>query len=207
MYSITNLAVNDFIEKLAAPTFPNPAVGSAAAIAGAMAAALVEMSYEITIKKAEEQQEGLIKYIKELREIRQHCLLLATEDMKAYDEVVNATRLKEKYPNEYETAMKNATDTLVRVVKNCELILAHVQQVIETCYVKVLGDLAGSAYLAEAAAAAAKTGVEVNLKLITDKDYKKEVSILVQSSYKKSSETKDKIIAAMQNSKGKTGNG
>lgn len=194
MYNITNLSVSEYLDKLAAPIFPGPAVGSAAATAAAMAAALLEMSYEITIKKDEEQQENLRKCKKEIKDIRQQCLFLATEDMKAYAEVIKVTRKKEDYPYEYETAMKKATDTLIGVIQNCEPILTGIKQFVPSCYVKVLGDLAGSAYLAEAAAGIAKEGIEVNLKGISDEVYKKEVSKLAHDSCKMISEIKDKIL-------------
>lgn len=197
MDKIANLTVNDYLNKLAAPVFPGPAVGSAAATTAAMAAALVEMSYAITLKKDMKQLENLEAFIKELTDIRRLCLAIATEDVLAYGEVVKAAKLKKESPTEFERAMKRATDTLVAIVKNCESILTNIEQVVQTCYEKVLGDLAGSAFLAEAAANTARAGVEVNLQQISDQNYKKGVTASVQKSYKKCLAIKEKIIAKM----------
>jgi len=194
LYSIDSLTVSEYLEKLAAPNFPGPASGSAAATVAAMAAALLEMSCQVTMNK-DEQQRNLPKFLKTIEVIRKNCLYLATEDMKAYAEVVRATKSKKEFPDEYEVAMKNATEPLVSIVKNCDSILVRIEQVVSTCYIKVLGDLGGSAYMAEAAAAAAKQGVEVNLKLLYDKSYKKNVLNSVRESYRHCSETKDRIVA------------
>jgi len=194
--TIANLTVKDYLAQLAAPVFPAPAVGSAAATTAAMAAALVEMSSEITRKKDRKQEKELGKLIEELQTIRQHCLALATEDMAAYWEVVQANKEKEEFPAAHEAAMKKATDTLVAVVKDCEFILTSIEELIPTCYKKVLGDLLGSTYLAEAAANTARRGVEINLQVINDQNYIKEAAASVRDSYQKCCEAKEKIIAS-----------
>ncbi|MDP4128023.1 MAG: cyclodeaminase/cyclohydrolase family protein [Bacillota bacterium] len=194
LYSIDNLTVNEYLEKLAEPNFPGPASGSAAATIAAMAAALLEMSCEVTMKK-DEQQSNLMETIKDMKEMRKHCLFLATEDMTAYAEVVRAMKAKKESPEKYEEAMKNATDTLVAIVKDSHSILTQIEKVIKTCFIKIWGDLAGSTYMAEAAAAAAKQGVEINLRLLHDERYKEEVQNLVLESYRNCAETKDRIIA------------
>jgi formiminotetrahydrofolate cyclodeaminase len=194
--SIENLTVNEYLKKLAAPNFPGPASGSAAATAAAMAAALLEMSCEVTLNK-DEQKSNLKECLKNAAAIRNHCLFLATEDMQAYAEVVKAAKLKKEFPEEYEIAMKNATDTLLSIVKNCESLLTQIEQAACICYIKVLGDLGGGAFLAEAAAAAAKQGVEINIHLLKDDDYKKNALESVRQSYKNCSETKDRIVATM----------
>lgn len=198
LYSIDSSTVDEYLEKMAAPSFPGPASGCAAATSTAMAAALLEMSLEVTMKK-NEQHRNLEESLKDIETIRKRCLILATEDMKAYAEVVKASKSKKEFPDKYQDAMKNAIDPLVSIVKNCELILTQVEHVVNICYIKVLGDLVGSAYMAEAAAGAAKYGVEVNLKLLHDNSYKNDVLNIVRESYRNSSEIKDRIVAAQAN--------
>lgn len=190
------MTVNEYLEKLAAPNFPGPASGSAAATVAAIAAALLEMSCKVTINK-DEQKRNLMKPLKNIEAIRKHCLSLATEDMKAFAEVIRTTKSKKESPDEYEAALKNATETLVAIVKNCDSILTQIERLVNTCYIKVLGDLAGSAYIAEAAAAASKQGVEFNLQLLHDEHYKKNVLSFVRESYRNISQTKDRIVAAI----------
>jgi len=135
--------------------------------------------------------------LKEAAAIRKHCLYLATEDMKAYAEVVSAAKAKQELPDRYEVGMQKATDTLAAIVSNCQALLKLIESLVEISYVKVLGDLGGSAHLAEAAAAAAKQGVQVNLGLVQDELYKKNVLTAVLESYKNSSAAKERIIAAI----------
>lgn len=183
------LTVHEYLEKLAAPDFPGPASGSAATVA-AMAAALLEMSCKVTIRKGGENIPISLKHIED---VRNQCLALATEDMKTLAEVVKAAKSKADFPDEYEKAMKNATNTLVSVVKNCEMILTGVEQFFHLSNKRVLGELAGSANMAEAAAVSAKHGVKVNLSLIHDEFYKEKVWAIVCESYQNSTEMKQRM--------------
>jgi formiminotetrahydrofolate cyclodeaminase len=188
--SIDCLTVHEYLEKLAAPDFPGPASGSAAATVAAMSAALLEMSCKVTMRKGGENIPISLKHIED---VRYQCLVLATEDMKTLTEVVKAAKSKAEFPDEYEEAMKNATNTLVSVVKNCEMILTGVEQFIHLSNKRVLGELAGSANMAETAAASAKYGVKVNLSLLQDEFYKEKVWAIVRESFQNSSEMKQRI--------------
>jgi formiminotetrahydrofolate cyclodeaminase len=176
---------------MAAASFPSPASGSAAATVAAMALALLEMSCKVTMKKS---GENLPISLNELGEIRQQCLYLATEDMITLTEVVRAAKSKADFPDRYENAVKKATEPLVAIVENCELILTLIEQLIDNSSKKVLGELAGSAYMAEAAAASAKLGIEINLGLLNDENYKEDVMINILGSYRKGTEAKDRIL-------------
>ncbi|MGF7184630.1 formiminotetrahydrofolate cyclodeaminase [Desulfitispora alkaliphila] len=189
MYSLDNLTVNELLDKLAEAKFPGPASDSAAAITGAMAAALLEMSCEVTLKK-DTKKESLKSSMKSIKAIRKDCLVLATEDMKAYAKVIQSEKLKDTSPSEFELAMKNATDTLVSIAENCNSIMTHIEQIVSICYIKVLGDLGVSAYLAEAAARSAKQGVEANVHLLHDVQYKESVLASIYQNYHNCSELK-----------------
>ncbi|HYK74202.1 MAG TPA: cyclodeaminase/cyclohydrolase family protein [Pseudoneobacillus sp.] len=187
---IDDLTIYEYLEKLAAPDFPGPASGSAAATVAAMAAALLEMSCKVTIRKG---VENIPLSLKNIADVRNQCLTLATVDMKTLAEVVKTAKCKTDFPDEYEEAMKNATDTLVAVVKNCEIILTGVEQFLPLANKRVFGELAGSANMAETAAASAKFGVKVNLSLIHDEFYKENVWAVVRESFQNSTELKQRI--------------
>lgn len=191
MERIDHLTIHDYLEKLASPSFPGPASGSAAATVAAMAAALLEMSCRVTLQKGVETNPNSINIIEE---IRRQCLDLATEDMMMLTEVIRAAKTKKELPDKYEMAMKNATDTLVSIVKNCEFILTQIEQLIPVCNKKVLGELMGSTYMAEAAATSAKLGVEANLPFLHDEYYKENVLAIICKNYRHCTEAKDRII-------------
>ncbi|WP_338469647.1 cyclodeaminase/cyclohydrolase family protein [Niallia sp. XMNu-256] len=191
---IDELTVYEYLEKLASPEFPNPASGSAASTIAAMAASLLEMSYKVTVTNNEKKMPISLN---EIEGIRHQCMRLATEDMIALAEVVKATKFKSAFPVKYEEAMKKATDPLVSVVKNCEIILSWIVQLIPIANKSVLGELAGSANMAEAAATSAKQGIEVNLLLLSDKVYIGNVQAAIHKSYKNTIETKQRIDKSM----------
>ena len=56
MYNIRNLTLEEYLEKIAEPSFPGPASGSVCATAAAMASAVVEMSCKASIKKDPQNQ-------------------------------------------------------------------------------------------------------------------------------------------------------
>ena len=184
------LTVYEYLETLAAPDFPGPASGSAAATVAAMAAALLEMSCKVTISK---DGQNIPISLNHIANIRKQCLDLATEDVKTLAEVIRATKSKADFPDEYEKAMKNATNTLVSVVKNCEIILTGIESFVHLSNKRVLAELAGSANMAEAASASAKHGVEVNLSLLHDESYKENVRAIIRESTKNSTDTKQRI--------------
>jgi formiminotetrahydrofolate cyclodeaminase len=187
---IENLTVHEYIEKLAAPDFPGPASGSAAATVAAMAAALLEMSCKVTIKKG---GKNIPISLKQIEDVRNQCLALATEDMKKLSRIVKAAKSKTDFPDEYEEVMKGATNTLVSIIKSCEIILTGVEQFFLLSNKRVLGELAASANMAETAAASAKHGVKENLSLIQDELYKEKVWAIVRESYQNSTEMKQRI--------------
>jgi formiminotetrahydrofolate cyclodeaminase len=187
---IASLTVHAYLEKLAAPDFPGPASGSALATVAAMAAALLEMSCNVTIRKG---GENIPISLKQIENIRHQCLALATEDMKTLAEVVKAAKSKADFPDEYEEAMKNATNTLVSIIKICQMILTEVEQFFPQSNKRVFGELVGSANMAETAAASAKHGVKINLSFIQDEIYKEQVWNTVRKSYQKSTEMKQRI--------------
>ncbi|MDP4086696.1 MAG: cyclodeaminase/cyclohydrolase family protein [Bacillota bacterium] len=194
MERIDYLMVHEYLEKLAEPSFPGPASGSAAATVAAMAAALLEKSCKVTQKKGG----GNIPIdLNEIEEIRHHCLALATEDMKVLAEVVRAAKSRKELPEKYEYAMKSATDTLVSIVSHCEFILRQIEQLLPICNKRVVAELIGGTYMAEAALASAKLGVEVNLHLLQDENYKENVQNTINKDYRNSLETKERIMNIM----------
>ena len=95
--------------------------------------------------------------------------------------------------------MKNATDTLVSIVKNCEFILSQIELLIPICNKLVIAELIGSTYMAEAALASAKLGVEVNLNLLQDQNYKDQTEKIIQYYDRNSAEIKARIISFINN--------
>lgn len=91
---LPDLSLQTFLERLASGD-PVPGGGSAAALAGAMGAALIEMVVELTVGRpaAEDHEDALGKIAAAAAESRAALLSLAELDAGAYDAVVRARRL------------------------------------------------------------------------------------------------------------------
>ncbi|RBP66678.1 formiminotetrahydrofolate cyclodeaminase [Alkalibaculum bacchi] len=196
MYNIRNLTLEEYLEKIAEPSFPGPASGSVCATAAAMASAVVEMSCKASIKK-DPQNQLLIDVTEKMKRLKAHCLRLADDDMKAFGEVIKGTKKKKEFPNQYEDLLQKATDPLVAILEGCEQILVEIQKIHKESYAKVLGDLAGAVYLSEGAAIAVKKAIEVNLTYLSDMAYTERVKETVETLYENCSKIKNSVINGM----------
>src|SRR5437762_13736680 len=92
--SLTKLTVEDFIEQLASSS-PTPGGGSASALAGAMAAAMVEMACNLTVgrEKFRDVEQEMHTVLARARELRQEMLAAVDEDTRSYNAVSEAYKL------------------------------------------------------------------------------------------------------------------
>jgi uncharacterized protein (DUF924 family)/formiminotetrahydrofolate cyclodeaminase len=198
MYKISDLTVADYLTKMSVCDFPGPAAGSAAATAAAMAAALLEMSCDGSLRKSGGNP-LLTESIALGAEIRHACLALADTDMIAYGRVIVAAKNKVNDREAYEIAMKDATEPFIQILRHCHSLLNQIEKVIKGSFSRVLGDLVGGAYLSEAAAAASKSGIDVNLMLIRDEDYKTRYQTEAVALYQTCADLKSEILAQVFN--------
>ncbi|WP_414732941.1 DUF924 family protein [Acetobacterium carbinolicum] len=193
MYKISELTVADYLTKMSVCDFPGPAAGSAAATAAAMAAALLEMSCDGSLRKSGDNP-LLAESIAIGAELHQACLMLADVDMMAYGQVIAAAKNKAGDREAYETAMKGATEPFIQILRHCHSLLDQIEKVIKGSFSRVLGDLVGGAYLAEAAAAASKSGIDVNLRLIHDEAFQNRYQTEANALYRACASLKTEIL-------------
>lgn len=189
MYDIGDLTVEEFLKKIAEPSFPGPASGSVAAATGAMAAALIEMSCLATLKKIKDEKLEII--VEKAEKLRAYSLALANDDMDAVGRLIKSLK---KDPEIFEQLMQEATEPLIQIAKAGESILKLLEGAIPLCIPQVLGDLAGSLCYADAAIYAAQKGAEMNLDLIKDEDYKKRVRNIIKNISSNSSVIRERIM-------------
>jgi formiminotetrahydrofolate cyclodeaminase len=153
MNKIRNQSIEKFLEELASKK-PTPGGGAVAALAGAMAAGLVEMVVNLT------KTEELKKLGTQAMRIRQDLLRLADEDVAAFDEVMVAYKSKSKQrirqALSYAIAVPQKTEALSRKVeKLAKLLLIKGNQ-------NALSDAKSAVYLAIAAQKSARENIEIN---------------------------------------------
>jgi len=169
-------SVQEFIQKLASGA-PTPGGGSAAALGGAMAAALAEMVCNLTIGK--EKYENVQEKVKEEREklasSRKRLMEIVDEDAAAFDEVMKAFKMpkedddeKEKRALAIQEAFKLAASVPMETAEKCMEVLERAVVVAEIGNKNSITDAGSSALLAHASLNAALLNVRINLSGIKD---------------------------------------
>ncbi len=168
---LTNLSVSDLVGRLAT-TDPIPGGGSASALAGAMAAALVHMVVELTAGRADAaDHEDLLGEIRLAAATLQSDLLrLAEVDAAAYASVVRARRLPRGEGRERELrrvaidgAVREATRAPLEIARRASDTLDLVERLVPIGNRNAISDVGVAGLLASAALRGGAMNVEINL--------------------------------------------
>lgn len=177
--ALTKLTVQDFVEQLASAS-PTPGGGSASALAGAMAAAMVEMAANLTVgrEKFRDVEEEMKVILGRAGELRDQMLAAVEEDTDAYDEVSQAYKMPKDSDSEkaartaaIQEALKGATVVPLRVAKAAMETYQLAQIAVQKANPNVASDARVAMLLAEAAREGARANVEINLGTIKDEAF------------------------------------
>ncbi len=166
---------HDFIEALAANT-PTPGGGSAAALAGALAAALTQMVAGLTLGKkkyadAQAQAESILSWADSLREQLTSAI---AEDAAAFDEVMAVYRAKEMPEEARAVAIEEATigagEVPLRVARLSHDAARLAQTIAQIGNVNAVTDAAAGALLANTAVQIAAMNVRINAVNLKNQD-------------------------------------
>ncbi len=163
----------------AAAKKPAPGGGSVSALVGALAAAMSEMSANFTVgNKKFASVEGTAQgMLEELADCRDTLLALIDLDVEAYGAVDEAYGMpkdtgeqKAARRKAMRTALLGAMAAPLDVMRQCSRVAAIAEELVEVGNPNLITDVGVSAILAEAACAAARLNVEVNLKFLRAPD-------------------------------------
>jgi formiminotetrahydrofolate cyclodeaminase len=177
--ALTKLTVQDFVEQLASAS-PTPGGGSASALAGAMAAAMVEMAANLTIgrEKFRDVEQEMRIVLGRAGELRDLMLAAVDEDTDAFDEVSAAYKMPKDTDAEktartaaIQQALKGATEVPLRVAKAAMETYQLAQIAMEKANPNVASDARVALLLAEAAREGARANVDINLGMIKDEAF------------------------------------
>ncbi|MEW6261911.1 MAG: cyclodeaminase/cyclohydrolase family protein [Thermodesulfobacteriota bacterium] len=177
--SFKHLTVEEFCRVLAGQD-PTPGGGSAAALTGALSAALCAMVARLTVgrKKYETSRPEMEKVLDQADALASELLNLVDEDAAAYNQVLAALKLP-RASEEQKTARAEAVQaatqaaalapgqTLKTLSRLPDLIRSAMEKGNENC----LTDAAVAAQLLLAAAKGAALNVRVNVSSIEDQDF------------------------------------
>jgi formiminotetrahydrofolate cyclodeaminase len=175
---LAELPVRELIGRLASKA-PTPGGGSAAALAGAMGAALVAMVGELTLGRASSQvEDATVQEILSAATARRTELLeLAELDASAYDAVVAARRLPRETDGEradrasrVAEATREATRIPLSVAESAADVLRLAERIAPLGNPNAVSDAGVAAQLASASVRGALLNVRINLPSLAADD-------------------------------------
>ena len=150
-----------------------PGGGGSAALTGALAAALGEMSTRLTLgkKKFLPFEADHQRLIRDCTRIRERFLALIEEDAAAFEPLARAYSMDKNAPGYAET-MRSATLTAARsplkMMACCAELIPLVEEMQEKCSKLLLSDVGCAAVTVKAAMEAASMNVFVNTRLLPE---------------------------------------
>jgi formiminotetrahydrofolate cyclodeaminase len=176
---LVKTSLQEFTAKLASGA-PTPGGGSAAALAGAISASLIQMVCDLTLGRDKyKAHEGAVREIKQKAEaLHRDLLALVDKDADAYDGVIAAIRMPKETEGE-KAARKEAigranlfaTETPMATAEGCVTLLGLAGELVGKGNPNALSDVGTAAMLAYAGLRGGAMNVRINLGGIADADH------------------------------------
>lgn len=145
---VTQSSVEKFLDDLSSGN-PTPGGGSAAAIMGAMGAALVSMVCNVTIgKKGYEGVEAEMRAIlHDSEKVRRRLTAMVAEDIAAFDSILAGYKMPKATDDEkaaravaIQTGLRRATEVPLNCARLCAEVIALSRRASEHGYLNVISD-------------------------------------------------------------------
>jgi len=178
-----NTKMGEFLDNLASAQ-PTPGGGGAAALSGAMGAALNSMVCNLTIgkKKYQDVSEEMKTVLEHSENIRQRFSELIDEDAKAFDSLMNAFRLPKETDEEkkvrsdsIQECTKTAALVPLEMIKLCVKLVPYINIGAEKGNINVVSDAGVAMLCIGSAAQSAALNVNINLMGISDRKWAKDI--------------------------------
>lgn len=178
---LTDNTVKEFLTALSSSS-PTPGGGSASALSGALSASLLAMVCNLTIGKEKFiAVEGKAKAVRlEAEELRERFSELIEEDAAAFNAVIAAYKLPKVDETEkaaraevIQKTLRHAAEVPLETAKLALRLLELSEVLVNISNPLALSDVGVSALLAESAVQGALLNVDINVKLMKDKQYDK----------------------------------
>ena len=186
MTHLSTTSLGDYLDALAAAT-PAPGGGSAAGVAGAMAAALVEMVAGLSLAKSgaagAEHSELQRTAIERARGARVDLLQLAEDDAVAYGAFMEALKLPKATDDErtartaaISAAAQRAAEVPLATLRATVAVAEAARSIQDKSLLAAASDLEVAARFARASGESAAENVEANLPYIEDPQTRAEIA-------------------------------
>jgi methenyltetrahydrofolate cyclohydrolase len=204
---ITQRSVAAFLDDLASAA-PTPGGGSAAAVVGAMSAALVSMVCNVTLgKKGQEGVESEMKAVLDLSEgLRARLTAMVAADIAAFDGLMAAYRLPKASEAEkgsrgaaIQDNLRAATETPLECARACAEVIALSRRAGQSGYSGVVSDAGVAALSANAALRSAALNVFINVPTLKDRDFAAQATSEIERLLELCARESDAIFTLVRN--------
>jgi formiminotetrahydrofolate cyclodeaminase len=174
--SILDLRVGELLARLGSSD-PAPGGGAAAALAGALGAALVQMTANLTVGRPRlaDVDDQARRIAARAGELRQRLAELGDADAAAFEQVGAAYRLprqddaqQAERTRTIQSALQAAAAVPLETARICAEVLAVAEEAAPILNPSVISDVMVGALLAQAGLEGAALNVEINLAAMTD---------------------------------------
>jgi formiminotetrahydrofolate cyclodeaminase len=191
MYKQKN--IEDFLDDLSSKK-SIPGGGSAAALSGALNAAVVSFIANLTIgkKKYKEVETEAKEILVESEELKKEMLLMIDQDSKILSDILDSYKTgdQDKITSVCHDAVEFSMDMTKKAVRLMRLSL----EISEIGNRMLASDFEVAAYIGDAAVGSAIANVKINLKSLDDEEYKKNIKKEYLKLKEESSRLKEEII-------------
>jgi formiminotetrahydrofolate cyclodeaminase len=174
--SLRDLTVGELLQRLGSSD-PTPGGGAAAAVVGALGAALVEMTASLTIGRPRfaAVEEGARAIHRRAAQLRDQLASLADADAEAFERVSAAYKLprsddaqKATRSQAIQSALRFAADVPLDTARSSAQVIELAEEAAPILNPNLISDVLVGALLAHAALDSAAVNVEINLAAMTD---------------------------------------
>jgi len=176
---MTQISVEKFLDDLASAA-PTPGGGSAAAIMGAMGAALISMVCNVTLgKKGQESAASEMQAVRDQSEkLRATLTAMVAEDVAAFDALMAAYRLPKGTEEEkgrrleaIQSSLRGATETPLACARACAEVIALSKRAGEHGFAGVISDAGVGVLAAHTALRSCALNVFINAPSLKDRAF------------------------------------
>jgi formiminotetrahydrofolate cyclodeaminase len=176
---INQSSIDGFLDRLASGD-PTPGGGSAAAIMGAMGAALVSMVCNVSFGKkgCEAAEPELRNMLVRSEELRGRLAAMVAEDIAAFDGLMAAYKLPKSSDEEksrraatIQTSLERATVVPLECARACFEVVALARRAADLGYRHVISDVGVGVAAADAALRSAALNVFINAPSLKDRPF------------------------------------
>lgn len=192
----------DEFSKALASSAPVPGGGGAAALTGALGAALASMVGNLTTgkKKYAQYEQDILDILEQAQELRRRLLSLMDEDAACFEPLSRAYSLPKDDPNYTETmesALRLACTAPMDIMRTAARVIELHEQLEQKGSAIMQSDVGAGVLCAKTALMAASLNVYINLRSMKDTDYSRALKAETDGLLQKYCDLADSIYGAV----------